>query len=241
MNPEPKVVSDRIFSDAIYSEVSSGISRHARPLYLSTASHLVLLIWILHSPPPLFIAPSFVPAGRNGTSVTTLYWTGAADQAQASSQSKKAEHRRLTFPRDRKHETLIAKREDSVEKDQQKSQNRQDPPAAGSPYGSLPSGLYTGHEVRPALPMVSSDPAVELSDLPKGLEGNVIVEVTIDEAGNVIEKTVIQSFTPAVDSKVLAAVEKWRFRPATRDGVAIASKQDVYYHFPTPAQQQIRR
>ena len=28
------------------------------------------------------------------------------------------------------------------------------------------------------------------------------------------------------------ALDNWRFRPATRNGVAIASKQDVYYHFP---------
>jgi hypothetical protein len=26
-------------------------------------------------------------------------------------------------------------------------------------------------------------------------------------------------------------LENWRFRPATRDGVAIPSKQDVYFHF----------
>ena len=42
----------------------------------------------------------------------------------------------------------------------------------------------------------------------------------------------IQSLAPAVDSKVLAALENWRFRPATRNGAPIASKQDVYYHFP---------
>jgi outer membrane biosynthesis protein TonB len=35
-----------------------------------------------------------------------------------------------------------------------------------------------------------------------------------------------------VDAKVLTAVRNWRFRPATKNGIAIASKQDVYYHFP---------
>jgi hypothetical protein len=42
---------------------------------------------------------------------------------------------------------------------------------------------------------------------------------------------VVQSLRPAIDAKVLAALESWHFLPATRDGVAIPSKQDVYYHF----------
>jgi hypothetical protein len=42
---------------------------------------------------------------------------------------------------------------------------------------------------------------------------------------------VVQSLGPAIDAKVLAALENWRFRPATRDGVPIPSKQDVVYHF----------
>ncbi len=44
----------------------------------------------------------------------------------------------------------------------------------------------------------------------------------------------IQSLGATVDARVLAALADWRFRPATRDGLAIASKQDVYYHFPDP-------
>lgn len=60
----------------------------------------------------------------------------------------------------------------------------------------------------------------------------MIVEITIDEKGNIVEKTVVRSLVPAVNLKVLAALENWRFRPATRDGVPIPSKQDVYYHFP---------
>jgi TonB family protein len=56
--------------------------------------------------------------------------------------------------------------------------------------------------------------------------------VTIDEKGNIVQKVVIQSLAPAVDSKVLEALDNWRFRPATRNGLAIPSKQDVFYHFP---------
>jgi hypothetical protein len=47
-----------------------------------------------------------------------------------------------------------------------------------------------------------------------------------------VQKIVIQSLGPAVDQKVLAALENWRFTPASKNGVPIPSKQDVYYHFP---------
>jgi hypothetical protein len=43
---------------------------------------------------------------------------------------------------------------------------------------------------------------------------------------------VLQSLGPTVDQKVLAALENWRFTPASKNGVPISSKQDVYYHFP---------
>ena len=103
-------------------------------------------------------------------------------------------------------------------------------PAAGSLYGSLSYGTFTGPEIRPALPIVSPDPAFG-SDA-AGIEGDVIVEITIDEPGAIVQKIVIQSLGPAVDQKVLAALENWRFTPASKNGVPIPSKQDVYYHFP---------
>jgi protein TonB len=56
--------------------------------------------------------------------------------------------------------------------------------------------------------------------------------VTIDDQGKIIELKLTQSLSPAIDQLVLAAVAKWQFLPATRNGTPIASKQDVYYHFP---------
>jgi periplasmic protein TonB len=47
-----------------------------------------------------------------------------------------------------------------------------------------------------------------------------------------VSKQVVKSFSPEIDNKVLAALQNWRFVPATRNGVPIASKQDVHYHFP---------
>src|SRR5437867_3660236 len=69
--------------------------------------------------------------------------------------------------------------------------------------------------------------------LARGLQGDVIVEVTIDEQGNVTETRVLQSLQQDIDEKVIATLRNWRFKPATVDGVAISSRQDVHFHFPS--------
>jgi hypothetical protein len=42
---------------------------------------------------------------------------------------------------------------------------------------------------------------------------------------------VLQSMGSRLDEKVLIALENWHFRPATRNGAPIASKQDAIFHF----------
>jgi protein TonB len=78
---------------------------------------------------------------------------------------------------------------------------------------------------------VFPDPAVFPWQL-KGLQGDVIVEVTIDEQGQVTAMKILQSLQNDIDEKVLATLRGWRFRPASMDGVAISSRQDVHFHFP---------
>jgi TonB family protein len=104
---------------------------------------------------------------------------------------------------------------------------------AGTEYGSLSQGISSGTEARPALPLVFPDPAVFPWQVPKGLQGDVIVEVTIDEQGAVTETRLLQSLEPGIDEKVVATVRNWRFKPATVDGVAISSRQDVHFHYPS--------
>ena len=83
------------------------------------------------------------------------------------------------------------------------------------------------------MPFVFPDPPVSRSDLPEGVSGKVIVEITIGELGNVIDTKLLQGLHPSIDAKVIATVKLWRFRPATRDGHAIASKQDALFTYPS--------
>ena len=195
-------------------------------LLVSLALHFVFLGWLLHSPPPIFVAPSSVVRGEAGSALTRIYFGG--DSGVSQEQPKPP----LTWQRAQKKAT--AHRLDppsaKLELGNETASNRPGGPAAGSLYGSLSYGTVTGPEIRPALPIVSPDPVFG-SDV-SGIEGDVIVEITIDEQGTIVQKVVLRSLGPAVDERVLAALEKWHFTPASKNGIPIPSKQDVYYHFP---------
>ena len=106
-------------------------------------------------------------------------------------------------------------------------------PKAGSPHSIGVSGVLTGTEVMPALPTIFPDPPVARSEIPSGVSGDVIVEITIDENGNVIDTHLLRGLGYGIEDKVITTLYQWHFRPATRDGVAIPSKQDVHFHYPS--------
>ncbi len=205
------------------------VGRRTTILGSSVAAHLLLLAWVLHSPAPIFVSPSSIMQGEHGAGLQYLYFPG---RPEVSEQPPKQAH--LTWrqtPKNAKkprQQPPVSKVESDTEITAALEPNER---PAGSPYGSLYYGKATGPEVRPALPIVARDPAIG-SDLTREITGDVVVEVTIDEQGKIIELKLIQSLSQPIDQLVLAAVSQWQFLPATRNGTPIASKQDVYYHFP---------
>jgi len=216
----------------------------------SVLLHGIFLLWLFHAPSPDFLAPAFVAHGDHGTFIAHLYWPNhdwtnqgadTAPDSDASGVAPSARHAmpgktRLTFPRPPKaakkvHQQPFSGRRTQSDTETTASDQLRQPTPAGSAYGTVLQGPLSGYEIRPALPVFSPDPAVDASDL-AGAEGDEIVEITIDEQGTIVQKSVIQSLSPKVDAKVLAALANWHFRPASRNGVSIPSKQDVYYHYP---------
>jgi TonB family protein len=226
----------------MFTMLQNDVRQYPRAAFCSVALHCVLLLWLLHAPAPKVVAPSFVVNGDHGTRIAHLYWRNqlnrtstdaspgtSGDSARQQLNSRLTWKHRTKAGKAAKHESPRPKLGTDAETATPGSDTQARP--AGSPLGTVLEGPLTGDEVRPALPVVSPDPIVAATEL-NGLQGDVVVEVTIDDRGNIIQKIVIQSLAPAIDSKVLEALENWRFRPATRNGLAIPSKQDVFYHFP---------
>ena len=204
---------------------------------VSLLAHGGLLLWLLHAPPPMVLMPRELKAGVRNANATAIYFPDRGTQAAASSEAAKVERMSQTallnwrpphVTKRRQHGLSIAEGEAQTAN---ATQTMNSLPPVGSPFGNHANGVYDGSDVNPALPVDSHEPSVDSSELTGVPEGDVIVEITIDEKGNIVAKKVLRSLTPAVDLKVLAALEAWHFQPATRNGVPIASKQDVSYHF----------
>jgi protein TonB len=214
----------------MFSPLAENNRRTNRTFTVSLVIHFLLLIWVLLPPRAIFISPSSAKAGVNGTGLTYLYFpakSGETQQQQSSAARPLILQREAKAKKQKRPEKLSPLQGDEAEKTAVASSA----PASGSAYGSSLIGSPVGQEVRPALRLKGSEPTVNPTEF-AGLEGNVVIEITIDDQGNIVEKNLLQSLSPAVDQKVLAALEDWHFLPATRDGVAIPSKEDVYYHFP---------
>ena len=218
--------------------------RQRRLLAASCAVHGLLLAWLLRSPEPIRLTPNSLALGQNGKSVTRLYWSSKNpdDSSHSSSDlaTQRYRHERLgqkltwkapaQLPKLPLPQMPVARAEAADNSKTQTLSALGHGAQAGVPYGSLYHGSLTGDEIRPALPTATSDPVVWPWQLPTSA-GNEVIEIVIDERGEIVNKTVLQSLGPDIDSKCLAALENWHFQPATRNGRPIPSKQDAIFPF----------
>jgi len=207
-----------------------------RGLHASLLAHVVLVVALLIPSTPIFVRPSTTLAGKNGTSTVYLYIPSQSATSAVAQELNIEENRHLLLPTPPPKKKQELRKKPALARTPQELHEAESAPSiqppAGSLYGSLSYGKSNGSEVRPAIRVSGSEPAVYPWDLGNAPEGNIIVEVTIDERGNITNKVVLQSLNPIIDHKVLAALEDWHFLPALRDGDAISSKQDIYYHYP---------
>ena len=226
-------------------ELTTASPFRRRPLVLVTSIglHCIVLFLMLRAPNPSIVKVQQLRQGNGGHSLTRLYWNSDRPDSAATANKSRSKplpeqtvrSKNLQAPtkslqlRIEKQERTIASNANDHSSAAGRSNNAA---TAGSSYGSLNSGDLTGTEVRPALWIGGPNPAIAASEFAEGLEGSVIVEITIDDQGNVVATELVQGLSSAVDSRVIQALQMAHFIPAKRNGVSIASKQDVYYHFP---------
>jgi TonB family protein len=229
----------------MFAQLNPRTATQRKVLAVSVVLHGLVFFWLLHAPEPQLLNPTSVALGRNGRVLAQIYWpTQTPDDSTTSSSDRATEryrHQRLG------HEKLTWKRNPAAAKlpppttalppsgqqDEAKTATLSHlghGATAGLPYGTVPGGPVYGDEIHPALPVTTADPVAYPWELPQS-EGRVVVEITIDERGEIVRKTVLESMGSKLDQRVLAALENWHFNPATHNGVAIASKQDAIFHF----------
>jgi periplasmic protein TonB len=86
-------------------------------------------------------------------------------------------------------------------------------------------------DIQIAFTTYSPSPRPDLSRLPRGAQGEVILDVTIDPTGQVADLQILATLGYGVDGSVVDTVRTWKFTPATKDGVPVASVQELHFHY----------
>jgi TonB family protein len=94
------------------------------------------------------------------------------------------------------------------------------PPATSAPDGAF--GFTPPVVVSQPIPRWEPPSSVDRRSAFKGL-----IEVTIDENGNVTAATIQQSVHPLYDAKLLAMARTWKYKPALKNGVPTTSTKVV--------------
>ncbi len=210
---------------------TSTASRRHRAVGVSVAAHLaVLAAVVFHHPRINDLGPAWIAHGDGAHTYKLVYFPSTPPNDTAHPDAAK-----LLFPT----RTIKPRLQFQPPKPAPEPQLLADAEAsdrnsrAGSPLGTMIDGPITGHEVHVAYPTVYPNPPVDRAALPRDLVGDVVIEVTIDSQGNVVETKVVQAIGHGIDEKIEATLRRWHYQPATLDGTPVASRHDVHFHFPS--------
>ncbi len=193
---------------------------------MSVAAHLVLLAAIVfYHRAPVTLTPMWLAHGDGN--VTLINFPPGANKDAHPDAAK------LLFPRTSKSHPHTHPVTPTPEPVVVADAGADHDAHAGSPLGTVVDGPITGHEVHVAYSVIHPDPPVARSELPRDLVGDVVIVVTIDSQGNVVETKIVQTVGHGIDEKIEATVRRWHFQPATLDGAPVASHVDVHFHFPS--------
>jgi periplasmic protein TonB len=182
--------------------------------------HAAILIVLFHSSNAVRVR-SFLPGTPQGAHIDLSYLPGGAVPSAPQSARKQtpavAKEPRLPLP------------------------HRLTPPVQ-APASAISTSSLTAstassndalgsEDIQIALTTYSPSPKPDLSRLPHGTQGEVVLDVTIDPTGQVADLQILATLGYGVDGAVVDTVRTWKFSPATRDGVPIASVQELHFHY----------
>jgi protein TonB len=189
----------------------------SRWIAASVLLHASLLMFLLYDRAPK-LAPVSLPGDREGHHMLLSYSPhGGSPPSVLQSQKPSA---LPTPPR------LLAKATPTPT-----------PPLAPEPSSSASSASSVGADalgdgnMTIAFVVLHPSPRPDLGQLPSGTRGDVVVDVVIDKNGHVTKSSLERGLGHGVDDTVLATIQQWTFQPATRNGLPIASEQELLFHY----------
>jgi TonB family protein len=221
--------NDRYEWDTLTGSQPSRRYRWSLSVSISSAVHCLVILVLCWPTLPIFVKPVLIARGEGGSATPSSVVLYVPDDLEIATASKPPLLSVPASAHKKPQKTKLRKRTNVIEE----ADKTPNPAEAGSENGSAYDGSASGEEVKPALPVAFQDLRIPRSELPSGIQGDVIVEVTIDAQGAVVQERLLQGLGQGVDERVIAVLRDWRFHPATRNGVAISSKYDMHFHFPS--------
>jgi protein TonB len=191
-----------------------------RTMAVSVAAHLLVLAALLLDQ-RLWVSPATYPGDAHGHRIVLTFQPGFAPAPAAlAAKTEKA----IPPPPIRSSAKVQAAPAPAISRNSIA-------PAAPTPTSSTGSDALGSGNVTVALVVLHPPPDPDLSQLPHGTRGDVIVDVVIDDKGHIVKSTMEQGVGHGVDETVLATIQQWTFQPATRNGVPVASEQELLFHY----------
>lgn len=159
--------------------------------------------------------------------MAALYWTGSTGVSSARA-AKPSAHRRRTKPSPAPTSASTTNQPTAIAA----AQSPPSQPGIAAPQQQPTIGTGAGNEnAEPAFPVYFPSPGVADRSLLPAAEQKIIVEVTVSPLGDVTDEKLVQGLGNSLDQIVLSTVKGWRFHPATLNGTAVASVEDLVFPF----------
>ena len=215
------------YNDAVIFAGEVNAKPRYRSMTISAVLHGVALLIICHRPAAIFAQPELLANGNGGRSARVVYLIPEPPARIVLPKSSRIYLARATPKLHEPHDAKSQHRLRTIDHRLNVAANNE---RAGDPMGDLADGFT--HDLRPAIPVVFPDPPVARSDVPDGVQGDVVVQITVDVLGYVAGSRLVRGMGYGIEEKVMATVLNWHFLPATRDGRAVTSLHDVHFHYP---------
>ncbi len=163
------------------------------------------------------IAAYKLPGAKDGVRLLTYYAAGSPEHAASELASKVTDSPKL----ETKAPAVQAKT--APEKVVARNVER----GAGN---TAQSGLGDG-EINMAQLTYFPHPKPDLSTLPPGTQGDVVLNAVIDVHGKIADLTLLKGLGHPIDDEVIAEVRTWTYSPATRNGTPVSSEQELHFHY----------
>jgi protein TonB len=99
-------------------------------------------------------------------------------------------------------------------------------------FAVLVAGSAAADErTEPPVPVRTVSPDVPSAFTRAGTIGLVTINFLVDDKGNVQEPKILRSSHAELEEPALIAIRKWRFKPAKRDGNAVAVRVTIPIKF----------